>query len=67
MSAASISSVPLPHIGSIKACPLVDKLGQSARNSKAAARFSFSVAATIALRYPRLWRLSPDISKLTLA
>ncbi|KAG1079648.1 hypothetical protein G6F40_016216 [Rhizopus arrhizus] len=53
ISAPSISSVPLPHIGSSRPPPAACRRGHCARNSSAAARFSFSGASWAAPRPPR--------------
>lgn len=53
IKAPSISSVPLPHIGSSRPPPSLWIFGQLARSSTAAARFSFSGASFCAMRQPR--------------
>jgi hypothetical protein len=65
--AASISSVPEPHIGSTSAPPSAITCGQPARSSTAQASVSFSGAATCSIRQPRRCRLSPDRSMLSVA
>ena len=64
--AASITSVPEPHIGSTKS-PVSAIAGQPLRKSTAAARVSFSGAATPRARYARRCKLSPERSRLSVA
>ena len=62
MRAASITSVPEPHIGSRKAVPSAASAGQPARSSTPAATFSRSGASPVSPRQPRRCRPSPERS-----
>ena len=61
--AASIGSVPEPHIGSAKVLSGFQRL----RSTSAAASVSFKGASPACSRYPLLWRPGPVVSRVIVA